>query len=85
MCRKVALRDWSKSTGDGMGWSREGGSLVFEPLVRGGSLNFQLPIGVGHPVFFLMGIGTHLTQSTTKVKPLSNNKASDTLKHQPMV
>ena len=30
---------------------RGGGSSVFEPLVRGGSCNFQLPTGVGHPVF----------------------------------
>ena len=29
-----------------------GESSVFEPLVRGGSYNFQLPLGVGHPVFF---------------------------------
>ena len=32
---------------------------------KGGLFNFQLPIGVGHPVF-LTGIGTHLTQWTTK-------------------
>ena len=29
---------------------RGGGSLVFEPLVRDGSFNFQLPWGVGHPI-----------------------------------
>ena len=33
---------------------RVGGSSVFEPLVRGGQgcKTFQLPMGVGHPVFF---------------------------------
>ena len=55
---------------------RGGGSSVFEPLVRGGSFNSQLPMGVGHPVvFFLTGIGTHLTQSTTEVTPSSYNGA----------
>ena len=29
---------------------RGGGSSVFEPLEGGGSFNFQLPMGVGHPV-----------------------------------
>ena len=38
---------------------RWGGSSVFEPLVRGGPCNFQLPIGVGHPVFFLWEL-THI-------------------------
>ena len=41
---------------------RGGGSLVFEPLVRGGSFNFQLPLNGGSSCFFFMGIGTHLTQ-----------------------
>ena len=36
------IRDWSKSI--------KGGSSVFEPLLRGGSLNFQLPMGVGQLV-----------------------------------
>ena len=38
-----------KYWGGGVGLSREGVESVFEPLVRGGSLNFQLPTGVGHP------------------------------------
>ena len=29
---------------------RGDGSSVFDPLVRGGSFNFLLPMGVGHPV-----------------------------------
>ena len=32
---------------------RGGGSSVFEPLVRGGSFNFQLPMGVSYLVFFV--------------------------------
>ena len=41
-----------KYWGEG-GWAelRRGGSSVFEPLVRGGSINFHFPIGVGHFVF----------------------------------
>ena len=32
--------------------SREGlGHQIFEPLVRGGSCSFQLPVGVGHSIF----------------------------------
>ena len=43
----VSVRDWSKSIWGGGGGleQREGGSSVFEPLVRGGSFNFQLPMG----------------------------------------
>ena len=53
-----------------MGWSREEGwASVFEPLVRGGPFNFQLPIGAGRPVCFFMGTGIHLTLSTTMVTP----------------
>ena len=37
------------------------GSSVFEPLVRGGLFNFQLPLRGGSSCFFFMGIGTHLT------------------------
>ena len=45
----VHFRDWSKSIG------RDG------PGQRGGeSCNFQLPMGVGHPIF-LRGIDTHLS------------------------
>ena len=44
------LRDRSKSIGGGPE-QRGGESSVFEPLVRGESFNFQLPMGVGHPVF----------------------------------
>ena len=51
-----AIRDGSKIIGQGgrpeQRGGRGGGSSVFEPLVRGGSFNFQLPIGVGHPGFF---------------------------------
>ena len=37
-----------------VGWDREGfGSSGFEPLVGGGSLNFQLPTGVINPVLYM--------------------------------
>lgn len=40
---------------------RWGGSLVLELLVRGGPLNFQLPMGVaGGPSHFIIEIRTHL-------------------------
>lgn len=51
-CFDCYIRDWS-SIGEGMGGGleqRRGGSPVFEPLVRGGSFNFQLNIRVGDPV-----------------------------------
>ena len=53
MCREefIEVRDWSKSIGWAGPEQRGGGSSVFRPLVRGGSRNFQLPIGVGHPIF----------------------------------
>ena len=44
---------------------RGGGSSVFEPLVRGGSFNFQLSLRDGSSCFF-MGIGTHLTTKEDK-------------------
>ena len=47
-----------------------GGSSVFEPLVRGGLFNFQLPMGGSS--CFLTGIATHLTQSTTEVTSSSS-------------
>ena len=37
---------------------RGGGSSVFELLERGVQFNFQLPMGVGHPI--LSGLGTHI-------------------------
>ena len=37
--------------GGGVGRTRGDGSSVFEPSVRGGSFNFQLSMGVGHPDF----------------------------------
>ena len=38
--------------GGGVGQSREGvGHEVFEPCARGGSCNFQLPLGGGSPYF----------------------------------
>ena len=41
----LLLRDWSKSIGEGGGpKQRRGGSSDFEPLIRGGSFNFQLPM-----------------------------------------
>ena len=46
------LRDWSKSIGVGGPEQRGGGSSVFEPLVRGGSFNFQLPLRGGSSCFF---------------------------------
>ena len=70
-----------------MDWpeQRGGGSSVFEPLVRGGSFNFQLPLRGGSSCFFfLIGIGTHLTQSTTKITPFKQLKQV-TLKHQSTV
>ena len=48
---------------------RGGGSSVFEPLVRGGSFNFQLPLRGGSSCFF-MGISTHLTTKVTSFKKL---------------
>ena len=39
-----------------------GESSVFEPLVKGGSFNFQLPIGDGSS-YFVTGIGTHLSSN----------------------
>ena len=66
VCKILNIRDWSKSKGGGGPEQRVGGSSVFEPLARGGSCNFKLPVGMGHPVF-IMGFDTHLTQSTTKV------------------
>ena len=58
----------------GGGWGgpeqRGGGSSVFEPLVRGGSFNFQLPLRGGSSCFFLKGIGTHLTTKVTPFKHL---------------
>ena len=48
------------------------GSSVFEPLVRGGSFNFQPHVGVGHPGGFFTAIGKHLTQSTTEITPSSS-------------
>ena len=45
------LCNWSKSIRGGHGPEQKGnGSSVFQPYVRGGSFNFQLPMGVGHPV-----------------------------------
>ena len=51
------VRDWSKSMGGG-GWAGAEGGV--------GRAIFSYPYGVGHPVF-IVGIDTHLTQSTTKV------------------
>ena len=45
------FRDWSKSIGWGVPEQRGDGSSVFEPLVRGGSFNFQLPMGGGLSYF----------------------------------
>ena len=45
---------------------RGGGSSGFEPLARVGSLNFQLPRGVGHPnlkAICTQGHGTHAQRS----------------------
>ena len=50
-----------------MGQSREGvGHQFLNPLQGVGRASFSYPYEVGHPVF-IMGIDTHLTQSTTKV------------------
>ena len=48
---KVLFRDWSKSIGGGGPEQRGGGSWGFEPCARGGSGNFQLPLGGGSPYF----------------------------------
>ena len=53
--RKTYIKGLVKKYWGGRPEQRGGGSSVFEPLVRGGSFNFQLPIGVGHPVFFFNG------------------------------
>ena len=47
------IRDWSKSIGEGGPEQRGGGSWGFEPCARGGSCNFQLPLGGGSPYFLL--------------------------------
>ena len=47
------FRDWSKSIEGGGPEQREGGSWGFEPCARGGSCNFQLPLGGGSPYFLL--------------------------------
>ena len=60
---------------------RGGGSSVFEPLVRGGSCNFQLPMGVGHPVFFFHENGHTFDTIYNKGNSFRTKKASDTLKH----
>ena len=41
------IKDWSISIGGGGTEQMGGGSLDFEPLQRGGSLNFELAKGVG--------------------------------------
>lgn len=47
----VTLRDCSKRFGVGeVGQSRKGRLSVLEPLIKGGSFNFQLPMEVGQPV-----------------------------------
>ena len=54
MCQslKVLLfRDWSKIIGWGGPEQRGAGSSVFEPLVRGGSCSFQLPMDGGSSYF----------------------------------
>ena len=49
---RIVIRDWSKSIGGGGGpEQRGGGSSGFEPCARGGSCNFQLPLGGGSPYF----------------------------------
>ena len=55
-------------------------NLVFEPLVIGGSFNFQLPLRGGSSCvfFFFMGIGTHLTTKVTPFKQLKQVTHSNT-------
>ena len=45
------FREWSKCIGWGGLEQRGDGSSVFEPLIRGGSFNFQLPMGGGTRVY----------------------------------
>ena len=47
----IIIRDWSKSIGGGGPEQRGGWSRGFDPLQRGGSCNFQLPLGGGSPHF----------------------------------
>ena len=53
--KKITLEfnesDWSKSIGEGGPEQRGGGSWGFEPSAKGGSCNFQLPLGGGSPYF----------------------------------
>ena len=67
-----SLGTGQKVSGGGGGGAeqRGGGSSVFEPLVRGGSFNFQLPLKGGSSCFFFMGISTHLTTKVTRCKKL---------------
>ena len=57
-----------------------GGSSVFEPLVRGGSFNFQLPLRSGSSCFFFYG-DWHTFEN--KGNTFQTIEASDTFKHQP--
>ena len=57
------VRDWSKSIGGGGPEQRGGGSRGFEPCARGGSCNFQLPLGGGSP-YFITWTGRHLSLHT---------------------
>ena len=45
---------------------RGGGSSVFEPLVRGGSFNFQIPMGGGSS-YFMTGIDTPVCQPAGEI------------------
>ena len=57
---------------------RGGGSSVFEPLLKGGSFNFQLPLRDGSSCLFFMGFGTHLTTKVTPFEQLRQVTHSDT-------
>ena len=63
----------------GGGGGGVGGSSVFQPLVRGGSLNFQLPLRGGSSCFFYGDWHTF----DNKGNSFQTIEASDTLKHQP--
>ena len=70
-------KDWSKSIVGGGGGpeQRGGGSSVFEPLVRGGSFNFQLTLRGGSSCFFYGDWHTF----DNKGNSFQKIKASDTL------
>ena len=52
------VKKYAARVGVGGPEQRGSRSSVFELLERGVQFNFQLPMGVGHPI--LSGLGTHI-------------------------